>query len=554
MNGADVIADILKREGVEYLTCFPHSEIIDSASAVGIRPVLARTERGAVHIADGYARMTDGRRLIATTMQYGPGIENAFGAVAQSFGDNVPVLCLPTGHDRSRLGVAPNFQAHLSFVPVTKSSVLVHSTKRIRQVMQHALLQLRNGRTGPVLVETPTDVLVEDVESGLEDYAAIQRSALQADPQQVSALADIIWAAQTPVIMAGQGIFYADACAELLELAEALQIPVMTTLNGKSAFPENHALALGAAASARPWTVDHFLSKADLVVGLGTSFTKSDYIAPIPAGKKLVQVINNEADLGKDYPVAMGVIGDAKAVIRQLIENAKKGKTDRAKGAAIATEIRQVRASFLAAWEPLLTSRDTPINPYRVVWELNRLVDKTRTVVTHDAGSPRDQSMPFYEATVPHGYMGWGKTTQLGLGMPLMIGAKLARPDWLCINIMGDAAFGMIGTEFETAVRCKLPIFTIVLKNNVMGGYTGYLPIASEMHGINLLSGDYAGVARALGGYSEEVADPEELGAAMQRCIDETKAGRAALLQVITGEESRFAKGQLGIAPTNYRQ
>ncbi|MBB3149171.1 acetolactate synthase-1/2/3 large subunit [Phyllobacterium trifolii] len=555
MNGADVIAEILKREGVEYLTCFPHSEIIDSASAVGIRPILARTERGAVHIADGYARMENGRKMVATTMQYGPGVENAFGAVAQAFGDNVPVLCLPTGYQRAQQGVLPNFQASTSFAPVTKSSVLVNSTARIAQIMQHAFLQLRNGKAGPVLIETPTDLLVETVEPGADNYISVARSAPHADPAEIAILSDYISKARSPVILAGQGIFYADACAELLALAEMLQIPVMTTLNGKSAFPENHALALGTAASAHPWTVDHFLLKSDLIIGLGTSFTKSDYLAPIPDGKTLIQIVNNEGDLGKDYPISLGVVGDAKAVIGQLISHLAHLLQDRQSGSAsIVSEIRQVRDAFFEAWMPLLTSGEEPINPYRVVWELDKLVDKTTTVVTHDAGSPRDQILPFYEAIVPHGYVGWGKTTQLGLGMPLMMGAKLARPDWLCINVMGDAAFGMIGMEFETAVRCNLPIMTIVLKNSVMGGYTRYLPIASDKHDIHVLSGDYAAVARALGGYAEEVSDPNALRNAMVRCIEQAMAGRPALLQVITGEETRFAKGQLGIAPSGYRQ
>ncbi|MDQ0391949.1 thiamine pyrophosphate-requiring protein [Labrys monachus] len=555
MNGADIIAELLKREGVEYLTCFPHSEIIDSASAVGIRPILARTERGAVHIADGYARMTGGRKMIAATMQYGPGVENAFGAVAQAYGDNVPVLCLPTGYARDRQGIAPNFQASTAFRPVSKWSECINSTARIPQVMHHAFSQLRNGKAGPVLIETPTDVLVEKTDADFDDYVSMPRSAPQADPEDVERLVARLLAAKSPVILAGQGIFYAKACGELLELAEALQIPVMTTLNGKSAFPENHPLALGAAASARPWTVDHFLARADLVLGLGTSFTQSDYIAPIPAGKALLQVVHSEADIGKDYRIAMAVIGDVKAVIRQIIASATPQAGDaRERGAALAAEIRDVRAQFITAWLPLLTSEEEPINPYRVVWELNGLVDKNATVVTHDAGSPRDQTLPFYEAVVPHGYMGWGKTTQLGLGMPLMMGAKLARPDWLCVNIMGDAAFGMIGTEFETAARCRLPIFTIVLKNSVMGGYTGYLPIASDKHDIHVLTGDYAGVARALGGHAEEVTQPGDLRAAMARCIEHTRNGRPALLQVITREETRFSKGRLGVTPTSYRQ
>jgi len=210
---------------------------------------------------------------------------------------------------------------------------------------------------------------------------------------------------------------------------------------------------------------------------------------------------------------------------------------------AIRAEIRAVRDEFAAAWDHLLNSDSVPINPYRVINELMNTVDRSRTVVTHDAGNPRDQMVPFYEAVVPHGYIGWGKSTQLGTGLGLAIGARLARPDWLAVNVMGDAAFGMVGMDFETAVRCELPILTIVLNNGVMGGYRAYMPDAIQMYEANRLGGDCAAVARALGGHGERVADPSDLRPALERAIESVSGGTAALVEVITSEEPVVAVG-----------
>jgi acetolactate synthase-1/2/3 large subunit len=169
-------------------------------------------------------------------------------------------------------------------------------------------------------------------------------------------------------------------------------------------------------------------------------------------------------------------------------------------------------------------------------------VDRSKTVVTHDAGSPRDQVTAFWEATVPHGYIGWGKTTQLGMGLGLAQGAKLARPDWNVINFMGDAAIGMVGMDFETGVRNRIGTTTIVLKNSVMGGYSRYHPVAAEKYRIEALGGDYADLAQALGGYGERIEDPAEIIAAVKRALEQNDQGIPALLEVISSEESRIPR------------
>ena len=546
MNGADLIAHILRKEGVECLPAFPHADIIDSAAKVGIRPLIVRQERHALHMADGYARVHGGRKICATTVQHGPGSENAFGAVAQCFGDNVPVLHLPGGYPRAELGVAPNYMAVRHMQGITKWCELVYRAERIPQQMQSAFARLRNGRPGPVVLEVPEDVFTEEVDPALLDaYRVQRRSAPVADAHEVRELVDRLLGARNPVIVAGQGILYAQAGDELRTLAELTRTPVMSTQNGKSCFPEDHPLALGCAGNSRPDQVNHFLDKADLILGLGTSFTHSSYITPFPVrGKAFAQLTNWEGDLSKDYPVDYGVIGDAKGTIALMNDEvrARVGAGGRSDRDGVAGEVAARREAFMREWMPLLVSDEEPINPYRVIWDFMHSVDRTKTVVTHDAGSPRDQCTAFYQAVVPYSYLGWGKTTQLGTGMGLAQGAKLARPDATVAHFMGDASVGMVGMDFETAVRCGLGTLTLVLKNSLMGGYSRHHPTASEKYRIESLGGDYAELAKALGGYGERVEKAAEVKPAIRRGLAHAAQGRPALLEFITSEEGRIPR------------
>jgi len=546
MKGADTIARMLQAEGVQFLTCFPLNQILDAAAALKIRPLVSRTERVAVNMADGYSRMTSGRKIGVAVVQYGPGSENAFGAMAQAYADSSPLLCLAGAYERARLSIPPNFKASRNFKHITKWTETVTDVQFIPQMMQHAFALLRSGKPGPVLLELPSDVMLSEFPEGAFNYTPPRRSRPSGDPGDVREAVDVLISTKTPVLMAGQGVLYAEAWDELKELAELLQVPVMSTLNGKSAFPENHPLALGAANGfSRPKTVEHFLKKSDLVFGIGTSFTISKFITPIPAGKTIAQVTVDESDISKDYPTSYGVIGDAKAVLGQMITQVKKrlGENGRRGERNVAVEVRAVKEAFLKEWMPRLTSNEEPISPYRVIWELMHTVDPMRSVVTHDSGCPRDQLVPFYEAIVPHGYIGWGKSTPLGASLGLIMGAKLAKHDWLAVNLMGDAAFGMVGMDFETAVRNRIPILTILMNNGVMGGYTKKQPIASQFYSVHRLSGNYRKVAEALGGYAERIEKVDDLRPALQRAIEQVDLGNPVLLEIITADEPIFPGG-----------
>jgi thiamine pyrophosphate-dependent acetolactate synthase large subunit-like protein len=470
--------------------------------------------------------------------QYGPGAEAAFAAVAQAFGDRSPILLLPSEH-----AVAaqedPQIRSEIAYRPVTRFAATVNQAERGPEVFRRALNALRGVRNGPVLVAVANDVLNAD--AGDADWnvsTSLPRLSL-AHADDVAQTARALLDAKRPVIVAGQGVLYAGATAELVRLAELTGTPVATTLNGKSAFPEDHPLALGTAGRTRPATVDRFFAQADLVLGIGTSFTRSLYITPMPPQALLGQITDDRRDLASGYDVAFGCVGDARLVLLQLLDAIGEARGERR--AETEAEVAMVRASFMQEWSPRLASEAAPLSPYRVVWELMQVVDRTRTVVTHDAGHPRDQVVPFYETVVPRGYLGWGKSTQLGTGLGLAIGARLAKPDWLSVNIMGDAAFGMVGMDFETAVRSRLPILTIVLNNGLMGGYTQWMPDAVSRYGADRLTGRYADIATALGGHAERVERPADLRGALERCIKSVAAGQAALCEVATHEENAMA-------------
>lgn len=483
-------------------------------------------------------------------MQQGPGIENAFPGVAQAFADSVPILLLPAGVARRQEDIPPNFQAVQNYSGITKWVAQINFADRVPEMMRRAFTLLRSGKPGPVMLEVPTDVASEEFDGAGFHYTPVRGAKTAGDSRDVEGAVKALLSAENPVIHVGQGVLYACATDELREFAELVSAPVMTTMAGKSAFPENHPLSIGTGGYTGTQMVGHFWRKSDLVFGIGCSFSKSVFAAPIPAGRVMVQVTIDEFDINKEYSIDYAIIGDAKLVLRQLIDEFKEqaGQGRRKGSEEVAGEIKAVKEAWLSEWMPLLTSHEVPINPYRVIWDLMHTVDRTRAIVIHDSGNPRDQMLPFYEALIPRGYIGWGKSTHLGYSLGLAMGAKLAEPEKLVVNVMGDAAFGMSGMDFETAVRETIPILTIVLNNSALGGYEKHMPVATERYGTKFLSGDYAKVAEGLGGYSEKVEKPSEIIPAMQRakkmvdCGSARPTGQPALLEMITKEEPNFSK------------
>ncbi len=264
MRVVDVISEILKREGVEFLSCYPTNTLIEAAASAGIRPIVCRQERVGVGIADGFTRVTNGKRIGVFTMQAGPGAENAFSGITTAYSDSVPILVLPVGHTRDTSQVFHFFRSVQSYAPVTKWTEEITLAGQVPDIMRRAFSYLKMGRLGPVLVEIPNDAAIEEFPAASVNYAPVKRTVSGANARDVSEAAKVLVQAKVPVIVAGQGVLYAEASDELVELAELLQAPVTTPLEGKSAFPEHHPLSLGTGAGVMPRPVHTFLQKADV--------------------------------------------------------------------------------------------------------------------------------------------------------------------------------------------------------------------------------------------------------------------------------------------------
>ena len=543
MKTIEAITEILKREGVQYLPCYPTTPVIEAAAQGGIRPIVCRQERVGVGIADGISRISNGDQMGVFAMQYGPGAENAYSGIATAFSDSVPLLLLPLGHPRERAGIAPHYNSLKGYGEITKAIEQVNTPDRTSEIMRRAFAGLRQGRGGPMAVEIPADIAVEEVSEESFYYVASRPVASQGDPGDIEAAAKALCAAHYPVIVAGQGVLYAKASDDLVELAELLQVPVCSTLLGKSAFPEVHPLALGSTGATISGTAFHFVRRADLMFGVGTSFTKHGMCMNIPPGKTMIHATNDAIDINKDYNIDFPIVGDAKLVLRQMIEACRAIVGDgRRSDQSTAKEVQSEREGWLAQWRAKLSDNSTPITPYRVIWDFMHTIPPEDAIVTHDSGSPRDQITPFYRSNGPRSYLGWGKSHGLGTGLGLTIGAKLAAPEKVCVNFMGDAAFGMVGLDFETAVRNNIPIITVVLNNSTMAVETRQMADSHRLYGTRDLGGNYADMGKAMGGYAERIEDPNQVSAAFTRARKVTEEeGKAVLLEFITSSETEVS-------------
>lgn len=545
MTGADLIARILKQEGVDFMGVIPFNSLEEAAAKAGIRPLIFRQERVGVNLADAYTRVTNGRSTGVFSMQAGPGAENAFAGVAQAYADSVPILLLPASAPRNRAGVHPTFSPSRTYESVAKWSGRIELPEEIPNALRRAFSQLRLGRPSPVLLELPSDILRGELPDADYAYMPVKRRRAAGDPQDVRQAAQLLLSAKNPVIHAGQGVLYAEAWDELQRLAELTQTPVMTSMAGKSAFREDHPLSLGTRSSTTTGMVAHFLDRADLIFGIGCSFTRIHYGADMFDSKVLVHITNDESDINKDYSPDAAVVGDAKLVMTQLI--AEIEETLAAKSAArverngdVAAEIAAVRDEWMREWLPKMQSDAVPINPYRALNDLSKAIDRKRTIMNHDSGSPRDQMIPFYQTLAPRGFIAWGKSTQLGYSLGAAMGAKLASPDKLCVNVIGDYGFGMVGTDLETAVRENIPILTVVLNNSSMGIYRPeHFATAHELYGTKTTGGDFVKMAEALGGYSERVTQPQDVIPAVRRCVGVVEGGSPALLEIVTDDAEK---------------
>lgn len=527
---------ILKAEGVDWASTFPSSPINNACGEEGIKNLMMRTERFAVAVADGFSRVSNGKRFGVCTIQGGmnaAGIQAAYGGLAQAYEDSTPLLCVTEGVSPATIGTNI-YDIASEFSGVTKWTGFINKPHRVPEMMRRAFTYLKTGKPGPVLVQLPRN-LGEYDESEFP-YTLVKGWKHEGDPRDVKVAVKALIAAKKPLIYAGQGVFYADACEELLEFVDLVQAPVMTTLKGKSLFPEDQPLSIGV----RGIPSERFLKSSDLIfaIGSGLSPGRFSHHIPNPSGKVIVQCTIDEISINRNYWVDHAIVGDAKLVLKQIIEEVKKqGVIGAKKREGLLEEIEAAKKELGEKYLPQQTSDEKPINPYRVYWELMHTIDRENSFVTHDSGNTRDQLSTVYEALIPHGFMGWGNVSTLGFGLGAAVGAKLAFPQRQVVNVTGDAGVGYQLGNYEALVRNEIGITTIHINNSGFGGYgpgfwgSGHSPYTADVTPSSILN--MAKALEAMGEYAERVEDPDEIAPALKRAFKVNRSGRPAYIEFI---------------------
>jgi acetolactate synthase-1/2/3 large subunit len=539
VKAAQGLARILKAEGVPWVACYPTNHVNNALGEEDVPILMMREERYAVAVADAFSRVTGGKQVGVCTIMGGlnaAGIQLAYGAVAQAFEDSSPVLVITAGVPQGS-GAHTHYDMVRGFQSVTKWVGTVDKAELIPDFAHRAFTQLRSGRPGPVLLIVPPNLGEYDEDA--HPYTPVKGWRSAPDPDDVKAAVQALLRAQNPLLYVGEGVFYSQAMDELQQFAELAQVPVLTTLKGKSAFPENHPLSVGV----RGALAEHFLHKCDLLFAIGSSLFPNRFSHAIPdAGKKtIVQCTVDTLDINRSYKTDYALIGDAKLALQALTQelSAQTGGGVR-KNQALLDEIKAGKEDFLAKFRPLLESNEKPINPYRVYGDLMKVLDPKNSFVTGDSGNTRDQISTIYEAQIPRGFLGWGNVSTLGFSLAAALGAKLAYPERQCVNITGDAGVSYMMGNFEAVARYGLGVTTIHINN---GGFAGYGPgfwgpgHDPYTHAVS----DHAKVcmasmARAQGYYAEDVTEPSEIIPALRRALEANAKRQPAFLEFICSQ------------------
>ena len=482
MRGGDAVIRALEKEGVEYISGFSGGGLVPLWPALrtsqSIKAFSTRHERQGVEIADGYARAT-GRVGVAMTGT-GPGATNTLTGIAGAFADNVPVLLLMGQHPLASMGTEIQQEVPASiFDNLVKWKGTMARVEDISGVIRRAFTTLRSGSPGPVVLEMPQDVLATEAPDEVFNYEPVGPGRKAApDANDIEKAAEILVNATFPVLNVGGGVLSAEAWDEARELAELLSMPVASTLVGKGAFPEDHPLSLGGGVYPRSRFASgqaiHINRKADVVLSVGTSFRMPNATdgRPVPSHVKLIHINADPGDLNKIYQADVPILADAKLALRELIDAVRDrlGPSRSGIKEEVVAEIAEIKDKWLDEFRPAFTDESVPTNGYRVVHDLMQVADRDRTIALHDAGGSRGYVSPFWVATRPRNYIGMGGMAAMGWSLGAAIGAKLGRPDQLVFHVLGDASFGMVGMELETAVRMGIPTLTVVLNNGGIGG------------------------------------------------------------------------------------
>ena len=530
VTGSRLVAMALKNEGVEalfFLMGGPISPLVGEAEQLGVKTYYVRHEQAAAMAAHSYARLTGKTGVCATTA--GPGTMNALTGVANAQADACPLVCLggSSAMNQAVTGAFQEMDQTPVFKPVTKLALKVDLTDRIPEYLSVGFRHAQDGCKGAVYLDLPGDVLNRKVEEGNvlwpERYRTQSRP--MGDPAQVRQAVDLLAKARKPLIVTGSGILWSEAWEELRQLVEATGIPFYTTPQGRGVIPEDHRLFFGGARSMAFRDADTVLA-----IGLRANSMVFSFRPPrFSAEAKFIEVNIDGTELGHNRPVDVGIVGDARMVLRQLIEDAK-GRINGRQESAWVKQLRAQDAGYAERTEAQINSDQVPIHPARLCKEVRDAMDRD-AVLIDDAHELMGFSRHIIPTFAPRHRVNAGPHGVMGVGVPFALGAAVARPDKQVILLSGDGAFGWNGMNMDAAVRHKLPV-KVVIGNNA--GFTARRTYGSVGRELGWLR--YDKMMEAIGCHGEWVERPEDIKPALQRAF---AADGPAVVNVRTDPEAQ---------------
>jgi acetolactate synthase-1/2/3 large subunit len=565
LTGGEFVAEHLARRGVPYLVGIPGHGCLALLDAFKtreqVRVLQVRHEQSAVHLADGFYRVSG--KPLAVYTSIGPGAANTVVGLATAFVDSTAVLLLCGDVHTYMFGrgvlqeVERQHWANLAriFEPVTKRYWQVMRPDQMPRVMNRAFGEMLGGRRGPVAVSLPMDVQAEaaDVEINVSPPEIAGRAA--ADPQAVARAAELLLSAQRPLILAGGGVLAAEASLALQALAEHLGAAVITTFAGKSCFPEDHPL-YGWHAGSKGTTCGNALARsADVLLAVGCRFadeTASSFRQGVSFSippTKLIHADIDPGEIGKNYRVEVGLVGDARAVLEQLLQDVRaRSPRPEHVGTPYFQEIQRLKAEWLQELSPYRDSDRVPVTISRFIKELRGTLARDAIVVT-SAGHPQAQVLQEFAFYQPRTNVTSAGFSTMGFTLPAAIGAKLAAPQQQVVGVTGDGDFSMTMQELATAVQYDVPVVVCVLNNMgwqsirdlQISAYGRERVLATEFNREGEpYSPHFAEIARAFGCHSQRIESAADVGPALARAFD---SGRPSVIEVMVNREYPYSGG-----------
>jgi len=518
MSGAQAVLESLKREGVDVIFGLPGGVLLPLYDAIyqsDIHHILVRHEQGAAHMADGYARATGKVGVCIATS--GPGATNLVTGIANAYMDSVPMVAI-TGQVNTWLIGKDAFQeADITGItlPITKHNYLLRSARDISRVFREAFYIARTGRPGPVLIDLPRDVTVDEVEFTWPQVdLAGYRPSVKAHEMQIKKAAKALMEAERPVIYVGGGVKYAGANRELIELAIKINAPVTTTLMGIGCFPEDHQLSLGMLGMHGTKYANYAIQESDLILAIGARFDDrvTGKISSFAPRAKIIHIDVDPAEVSKNVRVDIPVVGDAKNALQGLLkEVGPKGRSE--------------WNEKTEGWKKDYPLRYIPdmniIKPQYVIEKLCELAPDA--IITTEVGQNQMWAAQFFVHKDPQKFISSGGLGTMGYGFPAAIGAKMGRPECDVIDVAGDGSFLMNSQELATAVVNDIPVKVAVLNNGCLGMVRQWQELFFEKRYSATILGraspDFVKLAEAYGAVGLRATKPSEVESVIRTAL-----------------------------------